>query len=222
MSLHRHKKHWLFHASMWVCAFCVLLAFGFVSWKFYDENRTLTNELNQLAAQSGNLKAELSSCTKKKTGLEKSVEGIVEENIASSGECKFEPNETSCNEQSCLFRVLSEEGVTPLVGFISVKGHQVVFKGKVYDFEKDTFKDVECPAIAITSGPEFWMKERQSSLSADQPNVIPLPPLSAEHKKKMNQSTKDRPVTVDAVISQPFGHDGGPCVNNSWHIINVK
>lgn len=116
MSLHRHKKHWLFHASMWVCAFCVLLAFGFVSWKFHYENKSLNQEVNRLMAESGNMKAELSSCSKKKTVLEKSVEGILEEKTHTT-DGQFSLINNSCNEDACLFKE-NNEGYVAGIGLI--------------------------------------------------------------------------------------------------------
>lgn len=203
MSLHRHKKHWLFHASMWVCACCVLLAFGFVSWKFYNENRMLNNELNQLAAQSGNLKAELSACTKKKTGLEKSVEGIVETEI-STGQCQ--PIDGSCFGDNCLFSVgpLS----TSVAGIAKVTGY----------YAKQTRDGIDCSTFVVTEGPNALITDllqaQYNSKNDKGQLVLDIDPttLSAVEKQKLTRSRENSQVAVHVVrIKSDHGGTAAAC-----------
>jgi hypothetical protein len=82
--LHHHKKHWLFHATMWVCAVCVLLAFCFVSWKFSEENKWLVGEVDRLTSENKSKSQELSMCLDKKNNLEKSVDSLINDEIKKS------------------------------------------------------------------------------------------------------------------------------------------
>lgn len=213
MALHRHKKHWLFHATMWVCAVCVLLAFGVVSWKLAQENRFLSEEVVRIKTESASMKSELSLCTKKKTGLEKSVEGIVEEKANEVSSC--EVLSEFCETKSCLF---SSDNLG-IAGIAEVKGYFIKHKREA-GFEEN--KMVECSAFVVTEGPKplvddflnlvdqgntinYKNEKGQLVLTID-PETLPSP-----EKQKLMKSTENAMATIQIVRVAGFGRSLPAC-----------
>lgn len=212
--LHHHKKHWLFHATMWVCAFCVLGAFGFVSWKFQNENKWLVQEVNRLTAENGNVKGELSMCAKKKMGLEKSVEGIVETEINADQQC--EPIEGSCFADNCLFSVgplsTSVAGIAKLTGY----------------FTKQTREGKDCSTFVVTAGPtslttdllqaQYNSKNEKGQLVLDiDPTILPV-----LEKQKLTSSKENSQVNIHIVRIKRDSGGTTPLCNPLVELLRVQ
>lgn len=208
--LHHHKKHWLFHATMWVCAFCVLGAFGFVSWKFQNENKWLVKEVNRLTAENGSVKGELSMCSKKKMGLEKSVEGIVEDQTKNVSSCDFLGN--TCDSDSCIFSI---ENFGAVAGMAKLTGYFINHK-RPSGYEEN--KIVDCPAFVVTNGPEplvndllSWVEKGNTINRKNDKGqlilTINLDSLTSTDKQKISKSREG--ALVDINIVRNAGNDHG-------------
>lgn len=193
--LHRHKKHWLFHATMWVCAVCVLLAFAAVSWKLSRENNFLFEELVRVKTEAASLKGELRLCSNKKAGLEKSVEGIVEENTGLQGSDVVEDG--VCTKEGCLFR---KDG--SVIGFNSFQGY--LSKQIVADGLNEVNK-AECSSFVVTNTNEELLKKFPEWYKNDKGQLIIIidpAQLSTQNRQILTGSSEKKPVSLGVILRE--------------------
>ncbi len=218
MPLHHHKKHWLLHATMWVSALCVLIACGFVTWKFQSENKLLVQQMSLLLAENGNVKGELSICTKKKNGLEKSVEDIADIGAGDLNACATSGD--TCNSDACLFSSThfgQVAGAAKLTGYVS-KFTGILKQSEDVGIDKDT--PYECTLFVVTKGPELLISNALSTggLGATKDEkgrvVFNIDPstLPTDQKKKLMNSKESAPVDIDVLReATSLGFGPNPC-----------